>query len=160
MKIMMETTAGLILSGIVLVAVIFLFTGTEQPLLRQIGQRMQTETTDYSAYQDKQILYEACQREAPKIWYKQEIHWKAGEQIAVGQAFGARDADGNSTELKVEDIVDVHGNSLIDQYQKEDATISLSAGSYIFTLKAIDSQKKVTVERIALVVDGKQEAAG
>lgn len=153
MKVIFENMKNMILPTIVVIGIFVLLMTVAFPAIKHQSESNQN-TRKYSDYQDCTVYQNVSQREAPVITYDSQKIWKVGNTIPIGQAFQAKDADGNVVELRVMNIEDVTGISMMDKYEENGKTAVFdTAGSYYFRLKAVDQEKKTTIKTIALVVD-------
>lgn len=152
MKTIFENIKDMILPAVVFIAVFGLLIAFVFPAIK--GNMENGDTKDYSEYQDASAYKAAAERTAPVISYDVQKIWKAGDDILINDAFNVVDADGNGLDLKVLEIKDAAGADLTDTYDTVGKKVAFAkAGSYYFSLSAIDSEKKKTTKTIALVVD-------
>lgn len=152
MKKVYETAADMILSGIVFAALIAIILGAA--LFEKAGRRMKVESEDFSVMKDTLAVEAVCQRKTPSIRCAGKKVWELGEPVFVRQAFAAEDAEGNSLAVRVLDIINHEGTSVLECYQKETDVATFSQrGVYTFSLKAVDQERKSKVEQITILVD-------
>ncbi len=152
MKKVYETTADMILSGIVFAAIMAIITGAT--LFEKVGRRMDVEGEDYSVMEDTLAVEAVCERKAPSIRCARKKVWELGEPVFVEQAFAAEDAEGADLAVRVLDIFNQEGISVFECYQKETGLATFSQrGVYTFSLKAVDRERKSRVEQITILVD-------
>lgn len=156
MKQSYRMIAGAVLSGIILIAVLAILSGTA--LLPKLGEHMDHTSENYSSYQDSKQTKIICDRKMPEIIRKNSRVWKPGEEIQISEIFEGFDADGRQTEIEVLDIQDREGNSRMDDcYQESERKAAFSErGMYLIELKTTDEQKKSADKRFVLLIDDRQ----
>lgn len=154
MKKVYETVSELLLPAAVFLAVMAILAGAA--VFNRIGKRMEVPGEDYALMGDTQAVQSLCERESPKIWCAGKKRWNAGEVISVSEVFASADAEGNGLEVTVVDITDQDGISEAGCYQEETGQAVFPVrGVYTFSLLAMDGERKRSIERISLLVDGK-----
>lgn len=147
-EMLIAAFTGMVLAGMIAVS----------GMLPMIGKRVEVPSENYREYQEYKKLQELCIRKKPIIRCRQEKSWKAGEWIPIEEVFEGIDSQGNAVPVKVLEVRTRDGNSISGVYQKEQHAVRfLQGGIYIFEVQVQDSEKKITVERIALSVDNGQE---
>ncbi|MCI8483448.1 MAG: hypothetical protein HFH41_03800 [Lachnospiraceae bacterium] len=156
MKQNYKMMAGAVLSGVVLIAVLAILSGTT--LLPKLGEHMDHTSENYSSYQDSEQTKMICDRKVPEIIRKNSSIWKPGEEIRISEVFEGTDADGKQTEMKVLDIQDREGNSRMEDcyWEKEQKAVFSERGMYLIELKTTDQQKKSADKRFILLIDDRQ----
>lgn len=154
MKKVFEMVSDMIIPGIIFVSIVAVVTGGA--LFSKVGQRMEAEKEDFSNSADTGAVENICARKEPTITCTGKRIWKKGEIIRINNVFQAADAEGQALTVKVKDIIDESGTSVIGQYQASSHTASFSSrGVYTFHLKAMDSERKTAEMKISFTVDNR-----
>lgn len=152
MKKVFEMVSDMILPGIIFISIVAILTGGA--LLSKAGQRMDVEKEDFSNSKDTGAVADVCAREEPTITCVGKKNWNIGEAIRINDVFQAVDTEGNPLTVKLADITDESGNSVMGSYQEATQTAAFShEGIYTFHLKAIDSERKTTEAKFSFAVD-------
>ncbi len=156
MKQVYREMAGIFLSGIVLAFALAFAMGSA--LLPKLGKGMDIPGTDYGEYQDFAQTKAVCKRRQPKIVRKGSFRCEEGDEILLANMFEGIDAEGNDLGIEVMDVLDEGGISQIKCYHRGGhKLVGLRQGAYLLELRAVDWERKATVKRFALLVEGKKE---
>lgn len=154
MKKVFETMSDMIIPGLIFVSIVVVIAGGA--LFTRVGQRMDVEGDDFSNCIDTGAVENVCAREQPTIKCVGKKNWGVGETIQIDSIFLATDTEGNQISVRLKDITDETGTSVMDRYKESDKTASFQRrGIYTFHLSAIDGERKEAAIKTALVVDGR-----
>lgn len=154
MRKWVESISDMLIPSLVFAAILAILTGGA--FFTKMGQRMQTESEDFTNCIDTGKTEEVCAREEPEISYSGKKIWKTGETIPTGTCFRAKDAEGNPLVVEVREITDEKGNDTMDCYQKVGQTAVFSRrGVYTFRVYAIDSERKAAEKKFSLMIDSR-----
>lgn len=154
MKKLYGAISDIIMPGIAFAAIVAILAGGA--LLQKTGQRMDVDAEDFSGYADTEAVDAACRREGPSISCTGKKIWGAGEPIPIDSLFLSTDMEGNRIQTDVTGITDEDGNSAMDSYQEASRTaLFKDRGVYTFHLSALDSERKETLKKVSIVVDGR-----
>lgn len=152
MKKILEMTSDMIIPAIIFVSIIAVIAGGA--LLTKAGQRMDAEKQEYTNCIDTGAVDGICARNEPTITCIGRKNWKTGEAIRIDSVFRAKDEEGRTLTIKVQDITDETGNSAMDRYQETSRTATFSRrGIYTLRLIAMDSERKTATASFSLAVD-------
>ncbi len=152
MKKLYEAVSDMILPGIVFVAVTAILTGAA--VFGKIGNSMKADGDDFSHMADTQAVEAVCGRQEPRIQCIGKKVWKAGESVSIYNVFSAADENGSSLKLMVSDIISENGDSVLNCYHESTGqAVFPKRGAYTFCLETMDSERKISKERMLILVD-------
>lgn len=154
MKKAYGTISDIILPAIVFAAVMAILAGAS--LFGKIGKRMEAPEEDFSMMEDSRAVQALCDREGPVIRCVGKKLWNAGESIPVLGTFAAVDVEGRAADVRVLDITNQEGVSVMECYREDTGQAAFAQrGVYTFLLEAIDGEQKRGTKRVSILVDSR-----
>lgn len=159
MKKVIQTYGKFLLSGVVVILLIGFLFGTitdeegNRGIFQIVGAHLNTDSQDYSTYQDFDALDVENQKSAP------EIMFDGSGLIFTGAVFifdyiRATDFQGHALSMRIIEIEDPVGNDVTAAYHVDSGFVDFTIpGIYRLTVSAIDEDNRKTVSRIAVPVN-------
>ena len=152
MKEIMKEHGGLLVTVAVTICILtIIFSAVtdsdgNRGIVKIIAAHMNTDGTDYNAYIDYGAYQSEIAKDAPTIEYQGTGSLVLGT-VQVADYVKAHDYNGQELAVKLLKFCDSDGNELPDQMDAAAGKITFeSAGTYSFTVKAVDSgNRKTTV---------------
>lgn len=146
---------GFLLSGIVLISLIYLiFFGIKddegnEGTLNMIGARIKTEDTDYGAYTDYDSIVADATRERPIITYNGSNNIRVGH-VVLSDYIQATSCTGEVLPIRVLSVVDKNGMELT--CNENGGVDCFTPGIYTVMVSAVDDINKKTVNTIKIPI--------
>lgn len=154
MKKIFESVSDIVIPCIIFASIAAIL--VEGSLLSKAGKRMDVEKQNFTDCKDTKAIENLCAREKPTITCIGKKIWETRETIHINHVFQAIDAEGQALSLKVKDITDESGASVMDRYHAASQTASFTdTGIYTFHLKTMDRERKTATMRFSFVIDNR-----
>lgn len=121
-----------------------------------LGMQAEVKDTDYETFSDMEEMKNYTMLKTPQIVFSDNQVY-TGERVNLDGEFSAEGSDGNPAGIKIMDIREESGNSILDRNtMKTDAFVFKKSGVYNIYVKAVDGNNRISTMKCRIPVAPKR----